>query len=204
MLPNITKYCKKCDTTKSLELFGNDRSRPDGKYFYCKECVAAAMKPVRKRNNSKRTAYNKKYREDNREKYNEYERNYYKENSERLGTNAKKWRESYSGTFRMLHIQSKARAKKKGIPYELDDKILQFISTLQGDKCALTDIPFELKSDGYRYRPFAPSIDRKDSSGGYTYDNIQIVCVIVNKAKNEYHQELFDQMCLARAEKLRG
>lgn len=32
------KYCPKCNQTKALKEFGNDASRPDGKYSYCKEC----------------------------------------------------------------------------------------------------------------------------------------------------------------------
>jgi hypothetical protein len=198
------KYCSKCQLEKSIDEFGRDKSRKDGKYIYCKSCVAEYNKPLRKKHNDKRTAYNKKYRNENREKYNKWERNYYDQNSERLSINAKNWRETYSGTFRMLHIISKARAKKKNLEYELDDTILQTLSTLQNDCCALTNIPFDLKSNGFRYRPFAPSIDRKDSGKGYTYDNIQIVCVIVNKAKNEYPIELFDEMCRARVRKLDG
>lgn len=53
-------------------------------------------------------------------------------------------------------------------------------------------------------RPFAPSIDRIESKKGYTSDNIQIVCQIVNRAKNEYSQEMFDAMCLARVRQLNG
>lgn len=32
------KECKKCRVSKSLDEFGNDRSRQDGKYSYCKSC----------------------------------------------------------------------------------------------------------------------------------------------------------------------
>ena len=42
------------------------------------------------------------------------------------------------------------------------------------------------------------TLDRKDNSLGYTYSNIQIVTVMVNKAKNEFTQEMFDEMCKDR------
>lgn len=35
------KLCKACGQTKSLDDFHNDRSKPDGKNFYCKSCMNA-------------------------------------------------------------------------------------------------------------------------------------------------------------------
>lgn len=35
----ITKQCVRCHQDKCLEDFGNDKSRPDGKFAYCKVCV---------------------------------------------------------------------------------------------------------------------------------------------------------------------
>jgi len=33
------KYCKRCDTKKSIDEFGKNRSTNDGKQFYCKKCM---------------------------------------------------------------------------------------------------------------------------------------------------------------------
>ena len=33
-----TKHCRRCETDKLLGEFPNDRSRPDGKFPYCKAC----------------------------------------------------------------------------------------------------------------------------------------------------------------------
>lgn len=199
------KKCNKCGETKELSQFGKDKSRNDGLTVSCKICTAIYNKEIRKKHNEKRTEYNREYRLKNKEKYNEWERNYYRNNSDTLRGNAKKWRESESGTFRTLHIVAKARAKKKNIPYELDDKVLMVLSEMQGHACALTGIKFDFSSNNqHRFRPFAPSIDRKENNKGYLWGNIQIVCVIVNKAKNEYSQELFDEMCKARVRKING
>lgn len=199
----MIKHCKKCQIEKPIDQFGKDRSRTDGVYPTCKTCVAEKQKIVRKRHNEKRTAYNKKYREENREHYNQWERQYYAVNKDRLSMNAKSWRERRNGTIMMMHLSAQNRAKRKGLVYELNPQFISVIMHSQGDKCVLTGIDFVFENDGkYRYRPFAPSIDRKSSNKGYTLDNIQITVCIVNKAKNEYPIELFDMMCIARARKI--
>lgn len=38
MTDSCTKRCGRCGTEKSLDEFGNDRSRTDGKFPYCKVC----------------------------------------------------------------------------------------------------------------------------------------------------------------------
>ena len=204
MLPNSqSKFCTKCNTFKVKTSFGKDSTRREGLCIYCKVCTNSVRRASKKKNRANNVKYNREYRAKNREKWNENERRYYSENSEKLGANAKKWRESYSGTFRLLHIAAKARAKKKGLPYLIDDKVMIEMSRAQADRCALTGIDFDFTSElGFINRPYAPSVDRIDNSKGYTPDNIQIVCVIVNKAKNEYPQDMFDEMCLARVRQL--
>ena len=36
-----TKICSRCDTEKSLDSFGSNRSTKDGLQAYCKECVSS-------------------------------------------------------------------------------------------------------------------------------------------------------------------
>ncbi len=193
-------FCSKCQTNKSPDEFSKNKHRPNGKSIYCKPCMAEVSKVIRKRNNTQRTEYNKKYRNENRKAYNQWERNYHDKNRQKHDLKSKKWRETEVGLFRTMHLSAKDRAKKKGIEYELSPTTIRAIYEIQLKKCALTGIDFVLSdSKEYKFRPFAPSIDRKDSKKGYTYDNIQMVCVIVNKAKNEYSQEIFDMMCMARA-----
>ncbi len=197
------KLCTKCGEIKDLSCFAKSTHRKDGKVIYCKECIAIYSKDIRKKHNAKRTEYNKKYREENREKYNQWERNNYKKNSQQLSMNAKKWRDE-NGRFQMMHLSAQNRARKKKIPYELTAAIIHTCLMIQNNKCALTGIEFVLTDENYQWRPFTPSIDRIDNSKGYTLDNIQLVCTMVNKAKNIYAIELFDKMCRARMEKLNG
>ena len=198
-------FCTKCQTNKSPDDFSKNKSRPNGKSIYCRPCMAEVNKVIRKRNNAQRTEYNKKYRNENREKYNEWERQYHDKNRKKHDAKSKAWRETEVGLFRTMHLSARQRAKQKGIDYELSPTTIRAIYEIQFRKCALTGIDFDLSGvSDYRVRPFAPSIDRKDSKKGYTYENIQMVCIIVNKAKNEYPQELFDMMCISRVRKING
>lgn len=204
MSQNIkSKYCSRCQKYKTFDNFTKDKKRQYNLSLYCRDCNREISKIIRKRNNKQRTEYNRKYRNLNRDKYNEWEREYYRKNSTKHLQKSKKWRDTVKGTFRFMHLSAKQRAKRKKLEYSLSVDVLILISESQNNQCSLTGIPFDLKSSHeYRVRPFAPSIDRIDNSKGYTLDNIRIVCIIVNKAKNEYSQEIFDNMCRARVEVL--
>ena len=41
------------------------------------------------------------------------------------------------------------------------------------------------------------SVDRIDSSGGYTRDNIQLVCMAVNQMKSDLDDNTFYDICAA-------
>jgi hypothetical protein len=71
----------------------------------------------------------------------------------------------------------------------------------QGARCALTGIAFDLGvvGTGQARRPFAPSPDRIDSSGGYTRDNTRLVCQAVNFALNAFGEDIFREIALAAA-----
>lgn len=64
-------------------------------------------------------------------------------------------------------------------------------------RCALTGLAFDLEKGGWARRPYAPSLDRIDSSKGYTFDNCRIVCVAVNVAMNEWGESVFRRVALA-------
>jgi hypothetical protein len=62
--------------------------------------------------------------------------------------------------------------------YELEAHVRELMK-MQGDRCALTGIPFQFKDDGADPN-LLPSPDRIDSEGHYESGNIQIVCRFVN------------------------
>jgi hypothetical protein len=69
----------------------------------------------------------------------------------------------------------------------------------QDGRCAVTGLKFNLERfpDALVKHPFAPSVDRRLSSGGYTEDNVRLVCVAVNFGMGQWGEEVF--LTLARA-----
>lgn len=73
-----TKTCTHCKTTKDIVEFKNDKSRPDGKFSWCKQCV----KEDRQRKKDKISAYNKTYKTEHREEISKSRKEYYQEHQE--------------------------------------------------------------------------------------------------------------------------
>lgn len=89
-----------------------------------------------------------------------------------------------------LITSARARAVKKGLPFELDTDTLVAIIRVQGHKCSVTGTPFDIsESTTYSRSPLAPSIDRRNSDLGYTWDNVQIVVGWYNVFKNEWSDD---------------
>jgi hypothetical protein len=69
-------------------------------------------------------------------------------------------------------------------------------------KCQISGIPFDFsKAIEGRRRPFYPSLDRKDSSKGYSFKNCRLVCSIVNIAMNEWGTLPLHHLVVAMAER---
>jgi anti-sigma28 factor (negative regulator of flagellin synthesis) len=93
-----------------------------------------------------------------------------------------------------LQARRKSGAQKKGISFELIEP--DFIAKLyeqQGRRCAVSGVKFNLERhpNALVKYPFAPSIDRKLSTGGYTKENVRLVCVAVNFGLNQWGDEVF-------------
>jgi hypothetical protein len=104
------------------------------------------------------------------------------------------WKETgqarYQRTFRgravRLAISARANARKFGIDCDLD---AEWIEERLRAGCAQTKLPFEMKAGaeertGYhRMGAMSPSLDKINPRGGYTKDNVQVVCWIYNRSK---------------------
>lgn len=95
----------------------------------------------------------------------------------------------YQRTF----LSAKKRARAKGIEFNLTDtNIAELIKTSRG-RCSLTGIPFSMARHANTYRaPFAPSLDRLNSTEGYTVANTRLVCVAVNWALSDWGCGVFE------------
>jgi hypothetical protein len=92
------------------------------------------------------------------------------------------------GRTTILVHRARERAKRKNIDCDLDIHWLRDRLEEIEHLCEVTGVPLEYDQDT---SPWQPSLDRKDSNGGYTRDNVQVVCHIYNNAKHTFaHQEV--------------
>lgn len=102
---------------------------------------------------------------------------------------------------RLIVGAARSRARQKGLDFNID--AVWFADKIDTGICEATGIKISLDSHpkkGCR-NPFAPSIDRIDSSKGYTKDNVQMVCWVYNAAKNDYGADIVLRMAQALTKK---
>lgn len=89
------------------------------------------------------------------------------------------------------------RAKDAGTEFSLD--VQDVTNRIAGGVCEATGLPFDMAPgpDKHHANPWAPSLDRRNSSEGYTADNVQVVCAAYNYAKSEWPADVL--LRLARA-----
>lgn len=114
-----------------------------------------------------------------------------------LGQKHKLWRGcgDISGFY---FAMIKAGAKKRGISFDITIEDMWNLFLEQDGVCMLTGLKLSFKTS-YKKRTnpgeSTASLDRIDSSKGYTKDNIQWVHKDVNKMKNGYTEERFKEIC---------
>lgn len=104
--------------------------------------------------------------------------------------------ESRSPWVNRLLMQCRKGTKPNSL--ELADVVHMAVRS-QG-RCEVSGLPFNFEVHGKR-RPFAPSIDRIDSSVGYTPTNSRLVCFAVNVGMNCWGDAPFLRICRALAVK---
>lgn len=109
---------------------------------------------------------------------------------------------THSGFVGKIVNDSKGNAKKKKLQHNITRKDITNLYTKQNRLCALTNVKMthtQLKtredSDEHILNPTNMSIDRIDSSVGYTPSNIQLVCAAVNKIKHNMTQSELVDLC---------
>lgn len=117
---------------------------------------------------------------------------YYKKQLKKNGQFAELWAhpDRFYKEFRTL--EGKARALYDGAKFRAKKDNLEFNLTLDHIKnilsfgvCDLTKIPFSYELHEFRQNPRAPSLDKIDSSKGYTIENVRVVLWLVNAALQE-------------------
>jgi len=90
------KYCKQCDSTKSLDDFYSNKSNKDGKGNYCKSCWNAYMREQDRKHKDRKAASTAAW---------------YLRNRERKAQKVAEWRASNKD--RVKNVQAQYRAKNK-------------------------------------------------------------------------------------------
>lgn len=100
-------------------------------------------------------------------------------------TAAAEWRNQPYGRARQMFTTARKRAAEKGIDFDLTPEWIQ--PKLERGVCEASGLPLEFSGETWKgyghFRPWTPSLDRIDSTKGYTMDNVHVVCWIYNQAK---------------------
>lgn len=90
--------------------------------------------------------------------------------------------------------RAKARAARKGLPFEIDKDWVIWKMQRQGFMCSETGIPFSTRKTGSFMRALAPSLDRIDPHDGYTKANTRIVNFAFNAMLSDWGEGLFTEI----------
>jgi len=192
------KTCSKCKKDKVLSDFGPRPDSKDGLMGQCHECRNEYLKERRKNSPGVDRGKWKRWASKNREYNNKRVKKYYNDNIEKMRKQSNRYakehreeRQLYSRvstmTFKGRRRNWKAAAKSRGIDWNVaDDFLLSLPMT-----CFYTG--HELTWEHNKFNTI--SLDRKDSSKGYTPDNVVFCCSIINKMKWQNSVEDFVMLC---------
>jgi 5-methylcytosine-specific restriction endonuclease McrA len=147
------KTCTKCLENKILDSFGNDKTRKDGKFPHCKDCVKAAsrtnyannknkiklrVKAYSELNKDKKYEANKKWRLANAEKNREYQKLWAREKRKRKPLDHRRWpadkeklaswRKNNPEKYRLQKLTRRAREKNAKQYLVTSKEILKMLS----------------------------------------------------------------------------
>ena len=149
-----TKQCSFCKEHKPLFEFTKNKAAKDGLQHKCRSCDSE---------------YQQKRRSKNKDQMLEYARTYQANR-----------RKDFDYRLKMLLNASKQRAATKKREHSLTLEDIKELYPADG-KCPVFGFDLEFNSGGFRET--SPSIDRIDSSKGYTRDNVQIISWKANRLK---------------------
>jgi hypothetical protein len=153
-LVSPTKHCSRCKAQKLLSEFSLNNKAKDKLQYKCRVCDVE---------------YQAQRRNANKDQFSEYSRQYQKGR-----------RKDFEYRLQMLINASKQRAKNKGRDHNITVADIKAIYPADG-RCPIFGNILEFNEAGFR--DSSPSIDRIDSSKGYTIDNIQVISWKANRIK---------------------
>ena len=108
---------------------------------------------------------------------------------------------------RAYHLVNEAhkRAKKKNLPFNLQNHLPHYQSLIEAGVCQLTGLPFVLEGyeEGKRRSPFSPSLDRIKPELGYVHGNVRIILWGLNAGLGDWGSDVYELIAKAFLERHR-
>jgi len=102
-----------------------------------------------------------------------------------------KYRNSFEGF--VMYSLGQARHRNK-YEFSIDYQFLTDLWNKQNGLCTFTGLPLEYSKVPGIKNPYQGSLDRIDSSKGYTKDNVRWVCWFINQMKSDYSENEFKDL----------
>lgn len=182
-------FCSRCD-----EFFLADPSR---NYKYCHSCRRQSARLTYAKHREHYLSESKSYYWSNRDKALRYHRERRAANLDAINATArqhysKRRATSLVSLARIRLNAARQRAKANNYSFELTlDWVLSRFNVGTCEATGLSFNFFDKPPIGARMHPFAPSIDRVNSSDGYTLVNSRVVIWLVNRMKGDIDPTLF-------------
>lgn len=100
--------------------------------------------------------------------------------------------------YRERFLNAQKSARKRNLEFTLTEQDCVAIVRRAAGRCEITGIHFRFDKhhNACKRQPFAPSVDRIDSSRGYVPDNVRLVCLIVNYAMMQWGEDALKEMAM--------
>lgn len=186
-----TRICYKCKQEKHRTEYHKDSYDKFGLQAKCKQCISSRNKSYRKEHPD----YFKRKGKENYKRVNNPAR--YAKHRDKFITRHREYNTSVWGRFTSLLYSAKKRAEKRGIPYDLDREWLLSQYKNQNGTCKLSGLELDFSFNaikGRKFNPLSPSLDRIDSTKGYTKNNVRLICTAMNLALNNFGEDLFKKV----------
>ncbi len=168
------KRCSRCKEEKPFAAFNRNKRSKTGRRSRCREC---------ERKERAESGYFKKYYAARKDIFAKRSAASYQENKEARKAYHCEYQKRRRTLFPEANILTrvKARAKRKGIPFNLMRKDIYI-----PEQCPVLGIPISCEPVGRRGgSPNSPSIDRINPNLGYVRGNVRIVSNRANTLKND-------------------
>ena len=183
----MTKYCYKCQETKSFNAFGRNKSKKDGLSTECRECKRQGDKAYYNTNSEQVKQTVAKYRNANPEKVSQVKHEWYKKNQQHVYKKSQNWKK--------LNLDSYSQSQKK---YNLlnKDKRNALFAKYRATKLKATPAWFEkdlvgtvyskAKEWGFEVDHIVP-LQGKTVCGLHCWANLQLLDSSLNSGKRNYY-----------------